>query len=173
MGSDRVPIPRLEGYGCFACGTDNPIGLGLTFYAEDGRVCADVVLDRHRVGWQGIAHGGIVTTLLDEVMAWTVLYFKEAFCVTREIRTRFRKPVRVGELLTVRGELVDDSRRHAARLRAVVVDRDETVLAEAEADFALLRDEQLALLPEDVRADVSRFMEALASAREAAGRGRA
>jgi acyl-coenzyme A thioesterase PaaI-like protein len=120
-----------------------------------------VTLDRHRVGWEGIAHGGIVTTLMDEVMAWTVLYFRESFTVTREIRARFRKPVPIESPLTVSGEIVDESRRFACKVRAAVTDADGQVLAEAEADFALLREEQIDLLPERVRADVGRFMAAL------------
>jgi hypothetical protein len=74
MGEERIPLPRLEGYDCFGCGTNNPIGLRMTFYRQGDAVCSDVVLKRDHVGWQNMAHGGIISTLLDEVMAWTVIY---------------------------------------------------------------------------------------------------
>lgn len=53
--------------GCFGCSPTNPIGLRLTFRRQ-----GDVVTARHEVpdhfhGAPGIAHGGIVATLLDEV----------------------------------------------------------------------------------------------------------
>lgn len=160
-GEERIEIPRLEGYDCFGCGTENPIGLGMTFYVRGGQVCSDVVLDRHRVGWQGMAHGGLVATLLDEVMAWTVLYFKESFCVTRAMRARYHKPVPVGVPVTACGELLEGKRRFACRARGTLVDGEGTLLAESEGDFALLGEGELRLLPEALREGSDQFMEGL------------
>ena len=63
-------IPKLEGYNCFACGTANPIGLNLHFYLRGGYLCSDITLGKNYEGWENMAHGGIVSTLLDEVMSW-------------------------------------------------------------------------------------------------------
>lgn len=79
MDKNREPIPKLEGYNCFACGTTNPIGLNLNFYREGEYVCSDITLDKNYEGWENMAHGGIVSALLDEVMSWTVIYFRRVF----------------------------------------------------------------------------------------------
>ena len=65
---DRIKLPQLQGHGCFACGTENPIGLNLQFYSEGSAVCTEISLNKVYEGWEGIAHGGIVSTLLDEVV---------------------------------------------------------------------------------------------------------
>jgi hypothetical protein len=72
-------IPKLKGYNCFACGTTNPIGLNLTFYRRGEYVCSDIKLGRNYEGWENMAHGGIISTLLDEVMGWALIYFKKFF----------------------------------------------------------------------------------------------
>jgi len=60
----RIDLPNLEGFHCFACGSHNPIGLHMSFYLEDDTVCSDIVLNENHAGWDSVAHGGIVTTLL-------------------------------------------------------------------------------------------------------------
>ena len=70
MNEVRKIIPKLQGYNCFACGTENPIGLNLKFYVCGKYMCSDVALGKDYEGWENMAHGGIVSTLLDEVMSW-------------------------------------------------------------------------------------------------------
>ena len=53
-------IPKLEGTHCFACGTDNPIGLNLSFYRQGDYICSDFTLGKNHEGWENMAHGGIV-----------------------------------------------------------------------------------------------------------------
>ena len=54
---------------CFGCGEKNPCGLKLKF-DWDGRTASShfTPTELHQ-GWQGIIHGGILTSLLDEAMA--------------------------------------------------------------------------------------------------------
>ncbi len=161
MSEQRRPIPSIQGYHCFACGTENPVGLHMSFHSLGDEVVSEVTLPAHLVGWENMAHGGVVSTLLDEIMAWTVLYFRRSFCVTREIRVRFLAPVRVGEPVIVSGRIVEgeQSRKYACKVAGKVIDAGSgKVLARAQADFAILRDEQLSLLPENVRKDMSGFL---------------
>jgi hypothetical protein len=68
MAEEKFRIPKPRGHNCFACGTDNPIGLNLQFYRLADDVCTEITLDKQYEGWEGVIHGGIVSTLLDEVM---------------------------------------------------------------------------------------------------------
>ena len=63
----------MSPHNCFACGTLNAHGLHLVFHVEQGRSWTELTLDRAFEGWEGIAHGGIVCTILDEVMAWALV----------------------------------------------------------------------------------------------------
>ena len=151
MNSKRIPIPILEGHDCFACGTNNPIGLKLKFYRQDNYICSNVTLTRNHVGWQNMAHGGIISTLLDEVMSWTVIYFKKSFSVTRRMGVRYLRPVPVGVPLTVKGTITSDEEKRRCQAEALLEDDEEKVLAKAEGDFAILSADRLKDFPEDFK----------------------
>ena len=151
MNATRTSIPILEGHNCFACGTNNPIGLKLDFYRQGNSVCSDVVLSRNHVGWQNMAHGGIISTLLDEVMSWTVIYFKKAFSVTRQIQVRYLRPVPVEVLLTAKGTITSDGTSRSCQAEAVLLDSKGNILAKGEGEFVLLSEDRLTALPDEFK----------------------
>lgn len=119
---------------CFACGPFADRGIGLRFEPDgDGRVRGAVVLEPRFQGWAGIAHGGIVMTLLDEGMAHACAAAGERG-MTAEVKVRFRKPVPLGEPLVVRG-WIDERRGRVLRVAAAVEDAHGTVLAGSEGSF--------------------------------------
>src|SRR5665213_2147558 len=64
----------LSARSCFVCGPDNPRGLRLAFQTnESGEMTAEWIPEPEMEGYQGIVHGGIVSTVLDEAMAKAVL----------------------------------------------------------------------------------------------------
>ncbi len=100
----------LAPHNCFACGTLNTNGLGLLVHIERGRSWAELELDRRFEGWEAIAHGGIVCTILDEVMAWA-LVGEDNWGVTARISVDFKKPVPLGTLLRADGWITRSRRR--------------------------------------------------------------
>jgi acyl-coenzyme A thioesterase PaaI-like protein len=59
---------------CFACGPDNSRGLRLQFEIdEDGEAIAEWIPDPDLEGFEGIVHGGIISTVLDEAMSKVVV----------------------------------------------------------------------------------------------------
>ena len=152
-------MSKPSGHHCFACGTDNPYGLHLDFYAADGHVCTDVTLDRYRVGWEGIAHGGMISTLLDEVMSWTILYFRRVFFVTRKMEVRYVKPVPVEESLTVKGRLGKERRAPKIEVHAEIVDGKGSQLARSTGEFVELTGDRLSLIPAELKEDMNSLFE--------------
>ena len=119
---------------CFGCGVDNPHGLQLQFRLDpDGTVEASWIPDTKWEGLQGIVHGGIITTLLDEAMARAVA---TAGCksMTADLRVRFREYAKTGEPLRVRGWVVK-RRRRLIEAEATVVAHDGSERAHAWATF--------------------------------------
>ncbi len=97
-------------HNCFACGTLNSAGLGLDLHLEPGRSWVALALDRRFEGWQGVVHGGILSTILDEVMAWSVVA-EDNWGVTARMAVEFRQPVRVGVPIRAEGWITRSRRR--------------------------------------------------------------
>ncbi|HBC93257.1 MAG TPA: thioesterase [Pelotomaculum sp.] len=118
---------------CFACSPKNPIGLKLVFEHE-GDICrASFVAGPEHQGWNGVMHGGLLTTILDEVMAqW--LWIRERSAMTAEMTTRFVNPVPLGVKLTIESRLVADKRR-LFLMEATAMLPDGSVAAKATAKF--------------------------------------
>jgi uncharacterized protein (TIGR00369 family) len=95
--------PNLEN-NCFACGGANADGMQLAFDQDDAtrRIRGVFRIGAEYQGGPGFVHGGIVATLLDEVMA-KVNRFEKDIAVTGEMTVEYLKPVRVNEELTVEG----------------------------------------------------------------------
>lgn len=91
---------------CYVCGIDNPQGWRLKFRRDRGRVHAKVVLPDWAVGFRGVGHGGLVATLLDEVMSWAATCEAKGPTATGEMTVRFRQPTPVGEELTLEAEVI-------------------------------------------------------------------
>ncbi|MDQ3881328.1 MAG: PaaI family thioesterase [Chloroflexota bacterium] len=118
---------------CFACGRTNPIGMHLEIELGDGEASTAWTVGDEYVGWTDKAHGGIVATLLDEVMCWAPSSF-DAWAVTSEMRVRFRSPAAPGERLTATGR-VAERRRRIYRVTGEVRGADGRLVAEGEGTY--------------------------------------
>ncbi len=147
----RIMIPKPQGHNCFACGTENPIGLNLQFYRLGDAVYSEITLDRQYEGWEGVVHGGIVSTLLDEVMSWAIMYAKQVFLVTRKMDIKYIRPVLVGTPLRVAGRLMDDSEPPKIRARAEIRDDQGSLLVRGHAEFVEVPKENFSGVPEDYK----------------------
>lgn len=88
---------------CFVCGEENPHGLRLRSRLENGRVLLDYTTRPADVGYRHLVHGGLATTLLDEVMTWAAIIAMQRVCVAAELTVRLKSPIRVGDTLHVAG----------------------------------------------------------------------
>ncbi len=115
-------VPRFEvaPHHCFACGSLNTSGMGLILHVEPGRCWTKISLERRFEGWDGIAHGGILCTVLDEVMAWS-LVGEDNWGLTARMNVEFRKPVEIGRPIRAEGWIVR-SRRRLVDTAARIVD---------------------------------------------------
>jgi uncharacterized protein (TIGR00369 family) len=133
---DKQPNSRM----CFVCGIENPIGLKLKFYTDDeGRCIARFRPKPEHQGYPGHLHGGIISTLLDEVMG-RVLVSQNVWAVTAHLEIKFAKPVPLDEELTVVGDLTRN-RSRAYEARGEIRLPDGTVLAEGSGIYVVIPDE--------------------------------
>jgi len=123
---------------CFACGLDNPRGLHLNFQRNKVReMFADWMPEPELEGYQGIVHGGIVSTVLDEAMSKVVAQ-SGVKALTAELRVRFRQHVPSGKMICVRGWIESQNKR-MTKTEAVLTTSDGTELAHAWATFLALK----------------------------------
>ena len=116
---------------CFACGKLNPIGLKLEFREENGKYIADFTAGPEHQSYDGIVHGGIVSTLLDEIMA-RYPYEKGLTTVTARLEVRYRQPTPIARKLTATG-WVTGQRGKLIELASTLTLPDGSVTAEGKA----------------------------------------
>jgi len=118
---------------CFCCGDRNERGLRIVFDHRQGEAEASLEIPSYFSGWKGIAHGGLLSMLLDEVMAHACLSLAES-AVTGEMTVRFVKPVATGSRVRLAGEVLE-TRGRIISTRGCIYDESGAIAAEATARF--------------------------------------
>ena len=128
---------------CFACGGANPRGMQLTFDQDDAtrRIRGAFRIGAEYEGGSGFVHGGIIATLLDEVMA-KVSRFVQDRAVTAKLTVEYRKPVPVEEDLIVEGWEVERKGRSLYR-EGEIRDASGALLARGLGHFIVVDPERL------------------------------
>ncbi len=104
MSSEKIENLRDTKKFCFGCGTKNPISLKLKF-SFDGEICkAEFIPKEYHQGFDGVVHGGITATLLDEAVA-NLFYQKNRIAMTAELAIRYHHPLRVGKKYYITAEI--------------------------------------------------------------------
>ncbi len=114
-----------DGY-CFVCGKRNPIGLKLDFFFDGKTIKTEFVPAKEHQGYFNIVHGGIISTLLDEVMVKLAIALGMP-AVTARMDIRLKKPLSIGEKVTVQAEILEDMRRLLIAYAKAVTDDNELV----------------------------------------------
>ena len=120
---------------CFGCSPHNARGLQLVFEQEPGgAIEASYTIGDDLCGTDGVAHGGIQATLLDEVMGMAVraVAGSATRLVTAEFQLRYRRPVRTRTMLALRASVLRaDPPRYWVEAR--ILSPDGELLTRAEA----------------------------------------
>ena len=110
---EELRFPFGDG-GCFGCSASNAAGLNLRFFRSGEQVVGNYsVADRFH-GAPGIAHGGIVATILDEFSCAAAVFLENVRVVTGELAIRYEHPCPVDRKLEIRARVA--SREHARYL---------------------------------------------------------
>jgi uncharacterized protein (TIGR00369 family) len=126
-------LPRTRS--CFVCGTTNPLGLDLGMSTDCRTVETRFQFRPEHAGLARTVHGGLLSTVLDELMAWAcgVVTRRLAYCA--ELTVRFHRPVTPGVNVVGEGELVENRRGRVYLAKASLRDEAGGLLAEATGKF--------------------------------------
>jgi acyl-coenzyme A thioesterase PaaI-like protein len=99
---------------CFVCGEKNDFGLHAKFYETNAKELVALISpsEQHQ-GYPGRMHGGIAATILDETIARSICNGKneQIWGVTMELKTKFRKPIPLGQELKIVGRVTREGTR--------------------------------------------------------------
>jgi acyl-coenzyme A thioesterase PaaI-like protein len=137
-----MDIPTFDDY-CFACGARNPIGIRMQVkYLEDSMAAQSLLaLPREFQDWQEVIHGGILATMLDEIMMHAVWHFAGAG-VTLGMEVQFRQPLAPEELVLVRGRLTETKGRRLKAQGEIIRQTDNRLIANSLGRFLLLKEDK-------------------------------
>ncbi len=120
---------------CFVCGESNPCGLQLRFETDGQIVQARFAPRAEHVGFKHTVHGGLIATLLDEIMVWACAVRTRRFAYCAELNVRFRNTVRPGEEVIAVAELVANRCEKLFEARAELKNAQGLVLATATGKY--------------------------------------
>lgn len=78
---------------CFGCSTRNPKGLKMEFYEDGDEVVCFWDPEWYYDGWNGMLHGGVSASLLDELGEWLIFSKLDTAGVTTDLNVKYKKPV--------------------------------------------------------------------------------
>ncbi len=132
----QTPIPKPES-GCFACGQTNPSGLHMQFFSDGSRLYSTLTPALHFRGWHNLLHGGVISTILDEIMAWAAIHFLEKFPLSKSIQVEFLRPTYVDQEITASGWLQEWTGKREVLMNGSLQDQDGQILAQSQGRLAL------------------------------------
>lgn len=122
--------------GCLVCGRDNPHGIHLHLNVDEatGIVTSQFTPAEHHMGFEGIVHGGLLSTVLDEAMVWAATWSGKRFCVCGELNVRFRQSVEIGQAVSVQATITS-VRSRLIETQGFLRNAASQVLAEASGKY--------------------------------------
>ncbi len=96
----ELKFPFPDG-GCFGCSATNPDGLHLRFRQHGSEIRGTYRIADRFHGAPGLAHGGIVATILDEFACAAAVFLTGQRVMTGELTVRYQRPCPVEQEIEV------------------------------------------------------------------------
>jgi acyl-coenzyme A thioesterase PaaI-like protein len=121
----------VDDHYCLCCGDQNSLGFKMKFRFEDEKLLSEVVVPKEYQGFSHVVHGGILGTLLDEIMV-NCYWLKGVKAVTVEYQVRLKAPCPTDTRVLLSAWPLEEKRQlHYVAAEARL--EDGTLVAEATA----------------------------------------
>lgn len=127
----------IDDHYCFVCGKKNPIGLKLDFHFDGKTIRTEFVPQKGHQGYVDIVHGGIISTLLDEVMVKLAIEMGMP-AVTAQMDIRLKKALKTGVKITVSAEITKDSKKIIEAYAKAITDHG-VIIADARGKLVKIK----------------------------------
>jgi uncharacterized protein (TIGR00369 family) len=128
---------------CFVCGSRNPVGLKLRFETDGRIVRARFVPESHHIGFISVVHGGILATVLDEIMVWSCAVSTKQFSYCAEMTVRYVSPARPGEPVIAEAELLENKKGRLFLAAATLKREDSSLIATSTGKYIPVKEGDL------------------------------
>lgn len=142
-------------HSCFVCGDSNASGLKLRFETDGRIVRARFTPRAQHIGFKQTVHGGIIATVLDEIMVWACAVQTRRFAYCAELNVRFASPLRPGEEVLATAELTGNRRDKLYEARGELRDGSDRVLASATGKYLPIKQAEIPAMLADFVGDAS------------------
>lgn len=129
-------LPQNDFHNCFGCSQNNLRGLKLRFWYTADSCLSYYSIPSEFCGFGGIAHGGIIATLLDEVAAWTIITHLFKVGITLNSSIKYLKPIHTDVEIIIEGKIVKNDEK-SAKVLTTISSTTGTVLAKAESNWLI------------------------------------
>ncbi len=127
---------------CFACSPTNEFGLQMEFFDDGNEIVSYWQPKTHFDGWQGIVHGGIQASLIDEAGEWYVFTKLGRSAVTMNLDIRYKKPLRSDKgQICIRAGLINYA-RNMAEIEIRVFDSENILCSKAIAKYYVFSEQE-------------------------------
>ncbi len=130
------PLPNRWPGRCFGCAPGNPQGLHLQFWLIGGKCISKFKIRSEFSGFEGIAHGGIVASVLDEAGAWAIVTQLKCLGMTQDAAIRYFRPVPIDTDLVVEAQIIEHEKGRAVTV-SEIMGPDNLLLAVAKSNWIL------------------------------------
>lgn len=135
MPDATLPSERLPYHGpCFVCGPDNPAGMGVDWFAADGRIHSHFRFGEAQQGPMNHVHGGAAAAVLDEAMGAAVWYAGHQ-ALAASLHVDFRAPVPLGAEVRIEAWVAEVNGRKATAAARMTLAGSDVPLVEASGLF--------------------------------------
>jgi uncharacterized protein (TIGR00369 family) len=110
----------------------------MKLFTDEAAVYSWLSVPDYMGGWNHIVHGGIVSTILDEIMGWAGLYLLKKVTLTNTLTVDFIKAVYVGEKLRAVGRVIDFNGERKASAEGFLYNEKNELCAKSKGDFTAL-----------------------------------
>jgi acyl-coenzyme A thioesterase PaaI-like protein len=147
---------------CFVCGESNASGLRLRFETDGRAVLTRFQARGDHVGFKGTIHGGIIATVLDEIMVWACAVQTQRFAYCAELSVRFASPLRPGQEVFASGEMVSNRRNKLFEAKSELRSESGVVLATGSGKYLPVKESEIAEMLTDFRGEPGDLFDPLA-----------
>jgi uncharacterized protein (TIGR00369 family) len=112
----------------------NRHGLQLRFWYSEKGCLTKFSIPEHLCGFAGLAHGGIIATIMDEMAAWTIIARLARLGITQEMAIRYIKAVPTHQELLAEGQIISQQAEKAL-VQTKIFNSKGGLLAEGESTW--------------------------------------
>jgi uncharacterized protein (TIGR00369 family) len=135
-------LKNREGHNCFGCSPGNPRGLQMEFFSDGDHVISWVTVERDFCGYENLVHGGIISTICDEIISWTAVTLLKKLILTKSLSVDFLKPLFVDKKIKAVGTILEKKDKEVV-IEGALYNEEGLLCAKATGRLALVDMEKL------------------------------